>query len=252
MLEQLKKTKSAFLVFLRMYARGIGEYRAEFFGTGLFMVVTNSIFFFTLLFLANKYGSFGDLTPAEFTAALATGVFAFLIGGNFFVGPKKLGERIFSGKLDSMLLRPMPLFIQTQLIAFNKPAMGEIIFGIIFGFFVEPTFWPKIILFAITGAIIVNVWTYCIGLLTIYTDVVHGRGAFDAFINLHLYPTKIFDPIVQFIALFIIPGGMMSFVPYYAPKMPILWPIYFGFIILLCIFAYNLNKKSLIKYTGAS
>lgn len=236
--------------FVQIYGKGLSEYRSLFFGGNIFMFIANLSFYVPLYLLALNSNNFGGFTASEYVLALAIGFFAFLFGVNIFAGVFKFGRKIVLGDFDRMLLRPKSLYSIVQMDTINASAFAEIVFGCFFLFVIPLQNLAYLFFFSILGGLIFNRFMYMMSLLSVFLEQDAGRMLFDVFINFKLYPSTVFHPIIKFVAMYIIPGGLISFVPILALQNYLWYFVYAGVFVALWIVSSFVEYFALKHYSG--
>ncbi|MFF7455118.1 ABC transporter permease [Kitasatospora sp. NPDC008115] len=108
-----------------MWTRALMSYRASFAMMALANVVITFLDFVVIILMFQHTDSLGDWTLPELGFLYGTSVFA-LGTANLFVGTvEALGERIRTGTLDTMLVRPAPALAQVCAERFSLRRVGR-------------------------------------------------------------------------------------------------------------------------------
>ena len=106
--------------------------------------------------------------------------------------------------------------------------------------------YPIIFLYSISGAILMNLNIYTLNLLPMFIDLNRSANMFEAYITFLTIPPDVFGSILQKIALFIIPGAMVSFGAAYALNSSTWFIIYFSYLLWSMSFYFSRNLQKIL------
>jgi ABC-2 type transport system permease protein len=149
--------------------------------------------------------------------------FAIGFGEIFFEGPWEINGLYHTGKLDYMLVRPVPVLFQVFASRIGLNGIGNIVTAIIVFIIalihcsasipaINILLFPLLFTIAlpIKGALIlaancITFWTKAPG--NAFGNLIHNVGEYTK------YPITIYPKVIQFIVTFLIPYGFVSFFP---------------------------------------
>jgi len=237
--------------YLKASLKAMSEFRLNFIVGSLIMIFTNLIFMGSIIYLGYRFSGIGNLTTANIIFALTVMNLAYAFGMNFFSGISRMQDLIIRGELDRFLTKPISIYKHILIHRTNPYALGEIITSLILLSLNPLSMFPLIFLFSITGAILINLNVYVINLLPMFIDINRPIGLFDAYIQFATNPPEVYNSLLKFISLFIIPGAMVGFGAVYAIKSNSWAIIYFAYLIFSVVLFFILSKLAVKKYRSA-
>lgn len=194
------------------------EYRASFILQVFGMFLNNLSFAFFWWLLFERFNSIGGYGFREVMLLWAFSSAGYGVCFIFFGNTTKLVSIIIKGELDSYLLQPKNVLLNTIGSKTNVAAWGDLVYGIILYGIIEGLSIRSAILFVtftITAALL-----YC-SVLTTFNALAFFFGniqsiatlAFEFTITLSIYPTEMFKGFVRMVLFTVIPAGFISMVP---------------------------------------
>lgn len=239
------------LKYVLINLKAVSEYRADFLFKNVMMLLNNSIFYSVFIFMASRFDGISFLSYTDIICGLAIGHLSYAIGLNFYRGIIDVQDWIINGELDTLLIRPVGIYWHILVKKINESAISECIWAIILLFLVPMDRWLFVISFSLLGAIIIHFAVFIWSLIPFFVDTNRELKSFEMIISFQLYPPVIFDNLLRFMALYIFPGGMLSFGPVIASHYPGFFIPYFSMVILLPILFFILLKLGLYRYRSA-
>ncbi len=262
MRKKLKRYQYLYIRYISQDLKRILEYQLDFF------VQFFSTFLMQITGLATIWGIFTQVHEIngwgywEIIMVYSLMYFSIGFGEIFFEGPWSINGLYHSGKLDYLLLRPIPIVFQVFASRIGLNGIGNIVTAII----VFITAWVhcseaisilNVILFLllfmiaipIKGAIIlaancITFWTKSVG--NAFGNLIHNVGEYTK------YPITIYPRVIQLIVTLIVPYAFVSFFPASlllnkGPGAKLMWfaPVAAGYSIYLSV---KLFKKGLTLY----
>ncbi|MDD4353017.1 MAG: ABC-2 family transporter protein [Candidatus Nanoarchaeia archaeon] len=241
-----------FIQYFKTNVKGMAEFRLNFLFDMISLLVVNSAFYGSVLYLAYTNNGFGDYSFKDITLGLSIMQLGYILGIGFFKGVFDMQENIISGTFDSLLIRPINSFAHMLFSRIDFKVIGEFPPLIILLFILNDiSLLPFVLFFGICSAVIFNLSTCLVNCIPFFIEMNNDIESFDITANFSNYPPSIFNDFMKFLGLFIFPGLMISFGPVMILKDNSFAFVYFGFIAILIIafiIVYNLGLK---KYRSA-
>lgn len=194
------------------------EYRASFIIQVIGMIINNSSFLFFWWVLYSNVDTIGGYTFSDtmilWGLASSTYGFTHIIFGNV----QELSNTIITGELDSYIIQPKDIVINSCASRTQVSAWGDLIYGyILFAISGRAEILPLLLytLFIATGGIIYFASLLIVNSLALYFGNIEGtKRIVEMFIlAFSTYPEGIFGKYFRFIFYTLIPVGFMSFLP---------------------------------------
>jgi len=237
--------------FIAMSLKAAISFRMQFLVSGISMVITNTTLFLPLYLLAVQNGELGGFTPEQILLGVTISVLTFVLGVNFTHGIMDLQTFVLNGKLDLLLLRPIGLYKHILISRINGYMLGEIMTVIILLFLNSPANYLFIFTASIIGAVLMNHAMLLYELTPLYFTQQYEHTVSDTIITFSIYPPTVFPDIAKFIALYIVPGGLVSYGALLGLLNPSFWFVFIGFTIFIVILTHTLLHFGIKRYTGA-
>jgi ABC-2 type transport system permease protein len=212
-----------YLSYLSIFLKRQLQYRADF---GVMLVTTGIREGMTLLFIGVIFSRMERLVGWSFAEVLL--IYGLLTTGRAFCTllldmPYAVGGYVRSGRLDLLLIRPLPpLFQLTGERGFNTTMVGSVAIGIgvILYALTRPEIRPQpwwalyLPLVVASGALLISSIVLIVACLAFrFTSVQAIIYPVNWFADYGQYPTAIFASPVQFVLTWILPYAMAGFYP---------------------------------------
>jgi ABC-2 type transport system permease protein len=249
--------------------RSQASFRASFLAEllGQFLIVATE--FAELWVILAKTETLGGLTLPQVAVVYGLGAFAFGIADLMFGEIDGLSEQIRSGRLEVLLIRPVPVLLQLSSLDLNLRRLGRIGVGLamfvvalaIAGFTPTPATLALAVLAPIAGAALFGALFTMAGALQFW--LVDGREFASAFTYGGNYvattPGAVFALPMRAFFTFVIPATLVAYTPTLALldlPGPTLLPQWSGWVgapaaVLAWIVAALLWRAGVRRYTGA-
>ncbi|MFF2092467.1 ABC transporter permease [Paenibacillus sp. NPDC058174] len=237
-------------------------YRSHFILSVLLLVAGDLVVPFVTLLIYGSGASFPGWTMHE--ALLIQGVFALAkgIAFPFFFGMVGTTlSHVREGTFDLLLLRPRPVMLMAMLTGFDPDDFGRLFSGaVIFGFALSGMSQPALgawlqfgLLFIAAIAILCAVSLFLSGMLFRWVGSSRVFDIFDAVTSFGMYPGTIFAKSLQNLLTYVLPVGLIAFVPASAllgrSGLEALWSLVpVSLFLLLGVYYWN---RMLRSYTSA-
>lgn len=249
--------------------RSQATFRTSFLADVLGQVLIVGTEFLELWVILSQVGVLGGMTLSQVAVVYGLGALAFGIGDMFFGEIDGLSAQIRSGRLETLLIRPVPLLLQISSLDLSLRRIGRIAVGLgmyvtalaIAGFSPTPALLLLAVLAPFAGALIFGALFTMAGALQFW--LVDGREFANAFTYGGNYvattPGAVFALPMRAFFTFVIPATLVA----YAPTLvlldlpgPILLPQWTGWMgvpaaILTWALAALLWRAGIRTYTGA-
>ncbi|GIP15595.1 hypothetical protein J40TS1_12370 [Paenibacillus montaniterrae] len=197
-------------------------YRSHFALSVLLLVIGDLVVPLVTLLVYRSGASFPGWSLHEALLVQAVFVLAKGIAFPFFFG--MIGttlSQVREGTFDLLLLRPRPAMLMAMLLGFDPEDFGRLLSGaVLFGFalsgVVVPhwTSWLQFaLLFIASIAILCAMSLFLSGLLFRWVGSSRVFDIFDAMTGFGMYPGTIFSKTMQNILTYVLPIGLIAFVP---------------------------------------
>ncbi|GGG74034.1 ABC transporter permease [Paenibacillus radicis (ex Gao et al. 2016)] len=237
-------------------------YRSHFILSVLLLVAGDLVVPFVTLLIYSSGASFPGWAMHE--ALLIQGVFALAkgIAFPFFFGMVGTTlHHVREGTFDLLLLRPRPVMLMAMLTGFDPDDFGRLFSGaVIFGFALSGMSQPVLgawlqfgLLFIASIAILCAVSLFLSGMLFRWVGSSRVFDIFDAVTSFGMYPGTIFAKSLQNLLTYVLPVGLIAFVPASAllgrSGLEALWALVpVSLFLLLSVYYWN---RMLRGYTSA-
>lgn len=252
------------LTFIKFNIKKIMEYRLDFFLGVIPLIITLGI---GILFIGLVFNQIPELNGWTFDEVLLIYSFYTLSSGVyllFFDNLRNTKMYIFTGQLDTILIRPISPAFYILMLSFNEYSIGQILFGsIIMGYTLNKLAITisfatilLIIYFSILGGMILG----AVNMVAV-TFLFFNEGTFsplsvvNSLQQFTKYPLTIFNKYIQVLLTWIIPLGFISFYPatdflnVFKPDFSIIL-VDTIIVIILFTFAVKFFNYGLVKYKG--
>ncbi len=194
------------------------EYRTSFLIQTFGMFLNNLSFAFFWWLLFERFSSIGGYGFRDVMLLWAFSSAGFGICFILFGNITRLVEMIIKGELDSYLLQPKNVLLNTIASKTNISAWGDLLYGVILFFLVEGFSFMGaglFIYFSITAAMIfAGVLVTANALAFWFGNISSLAGlAFEFLITTSIYPADIFQGVIKFMLFTVLPAGFISMVP---------------------------------------
>lgn len=237
-------------------------YRSHFALSVLLLIIGDLVVPFVTLLVYRSGASFPGWTLYE--ALLVQAVFALAKGVAFPFFFGMVGttlSQVREGTFDLLLLRPRPVMLMSMLSGFDPDDFGRLVSGsVLFGYALSGISSPSweawlqfTMLFIASIAILCSVSLFLSGMLFRWVGSSRVFDIFDAVTSFGMYPGTIFSKSLQNIFTYVLPVGLIAFVPASAllgrNSWGTLWALLPAFVFLLLgVLFWNRMLKS---YTSA-
>lgn len=197
-------------------------YRSHFALSVLLLVVGDLVVPLVTLLVYRSGASFPGWSLHEALLVQAVFVLAKGIAFPFFFG--MIGttlSQVREGTFDLLLLRPRPAMLMAMLLGFDPEDFGRLLSGaVLFGFALSGVVVPQwtswlqfALLFIASIAILCAMSLFLSGLLFRWVGSSRVFDIFDAMTGFGMYPGTIFSKTMQNILTYVLPIGLIAFVP---------------------------------------
>ncbi|GAA1314998.1 MAG: ABC transporter permease [Brachybacterium tyrofermentans] len=249
--------------------RSQASFRTSFVSDSLGQVLIVGTEFLELWVILSQVSTLGGMTLPQVAVVYGLGALAFGIGDMLFGEIDGLSSYIKSGKLETLLIRPVPLLLQISSLDLSLRRIGRIVVGLamyvtalgIAGFQPTPMLLMLAVLAPLAGAVLFGALFTMAGALQFW--LVDGREFANAFTYGGNYvattPGAVFALPMRAFFTFVIPATLIA----YAPTLvlldlpgPALIPSWAGWLglpaaVLVWIVAGLLWRSGVRRYTGA-
>ncbi|MCT1910003.1 ABC transporter permease [Brachybacterium paraconglomeratum] len=249
--------------------RSQATFRTSFLADVLGQVLIVGTEFLELWVILSQVGVLGGMTLSQVAVVYGLGALAFGIGDMFFGEIDGLSAQIRSGRLETLLIRPVPLLLQLSSLDLSLRRIGRIAVGLgmyvtalaIAGFSPTPALLLLAVLAPFAGALIFGALFTMAGALQFW--LVDGREFANAFTYGGNYvattPGAVFALPMRAFFTFVIPATLIAYAPALALlglPGPALVPSWAGWIglpvaVLAWTIALVLWRAGVRRYTGA-
>ncbi|MFC5317008.1 MULTISPECIES: ABC transporter permease [Brachybacterium] len=225
--------------------------------------------FLELWVILSQVGTLGGMTLAQVAVVYGLGALAFGIGDLLFGEIDNLSSYIRSGKLETLMIRPVPLLLQISSLDLSLRRIGRIVVGLamygtalaIAGFSPTPSALALAVLAPLAGALLFGALFTMAGALQFW--LVDGREFANAFTYGSNYvattPGAVFALPMRAFFTFVVPATLIAYAPTLAlleMPGPALVPSWAGWMglpaaVLVWIVAGLLWRAGVRRYTGA-
>jgi ABC-2 type transport system permease protein len=249
--------------------RSQATFRTSFLADVLGQVLVVGTEFLELWVILSQVGLLGGMTLTQVAVVYGLGALAFGIGDMLFGEIDGLSAQIRSGRLEVLLIRPVPLLLQISSLDLSLRRIGRIVVGLamyvtalgLAGFAPTPASLLLAVLAPLTGALIFGALFTMAGAMQFW--LIDGREFASAFTYGGNYvattPGAVFALPMRAFFTFVIPATLIAYAPTLAllelPGPPLV-PAWAGWLgapvaILVWIVAAALWRAGVRRYTGA-
>lgn len=194
------------------------EYRTSFILQVFGMFLNNLSFAFFWWLLFERFNSIGGYGFREVMLLWAFSSAGYGVSFILFGNATKLVGIIIRGELDSYLLQPKNVLLNTIGSKTNVAAWGDLVYGIILYFIIEGLSLKSLILFVVfsvtAGLLFCSVLTTFNALAFFFGNIQSiATLVFEFTITLSIYPTEMFKGFIRMVLFTVIPAGFISMVP---------------------------------------
>jgi len=189
--------------------------RGAFLLESLLMIANNLIFFSIWWFFFREFSDINGWKIDDITATMTILSGAFGIAHICLGGVKNLGTIIRSGDLDSFMTQPKPLLLYLIASKSHSKGWGHIISAAILIGFTSSTSLFLVVLFMISGCLILTSVGIIIHSLTFWLGSIESvsQKYLDSLFVFALYPTNIYSGILKLLMFTLIPAGLIGYMP---------------------------------------
>ncbi len=214
------------LEYIHRNISSAAELRVSFLMQVVGMMINNVTFVVIWLLFFGAFGSINGWTGKEVLALQGFLAIAYGFAFSFFAGATELPNIINNGSFDSALLTPRNLYLRILTLTTRTSAVGDILFGIvlstIYAFITHESALQILImaLLLLPSIVIItnfSLITSCIGFFIPDSSEI-ATYSFDLMFGPSLYPSGVYQGVVRFIFLFILPTIAIAGLPVEAVK----------------------------------
>lgn len=221
MLQEILNELKAQITFIKYNIKAEAELRSAFLMLIFGMVLNNLAFVASGIFLFYKFGDINGWSQADVIAlhsfAAAGYGLAFTIGG----GASKLPSLIDNAHFDTMLTTPRNLLLKVFTSHIRVSAIGDILYGLIMIgiYFLMTGFEIRMLILYLfmlpPVALIIASMLFLTSLIPFFVpnSVDITKSLFEIFLGPALYPGGLFDGLLKFVFIFIIPSLWVGSIP---------------------------------------
>ena len=217
----MRRLESELLFLLELWKTNLAsamEYRANFFSQVVGMLINDGIYFVFWLVFFDRFKvvrGWGMADMVLLFSIITTGYgLAFVCFGNAM----NLADLIAQGRLDYYLVLPRDVLLHVLASRSSLSAWGDLTFGLLAYLFTGRFSPPEIALWLLaslcSGAVLVSSFSI-FGCLSFWLGNASALAmqAQNAILTLALYPRDIFEGVVRFIMLTLIPAAFVGAIP---------------------------------------
>lgn len=218
MLMEVKRHFKILLSYIKFNLKCSSEYKISFLTQIFGMILNNGsflIFWWIIFRNVNIIGgySFEDVLTLWGLASSSFGL-TYILFGNV----RELSDFIISGRLDSYILQPADIVLNTSASKMEVSAWGDLIYGYILLLLAGRFDFKGVFLFTlftVTGSIIYFSLILLLNSLAFYLGNVEStKKVLDMFfLTFATYPEGIFDNFIRFLLYSILPVGFSIYIP---------------------------------------
>ena len=183
----------------------------------IFMMLNNGSFLIQWAILFRLKEDIGGYGFREVMVLWGLSASSFGLSHVLFARVFSLPELIINGKLDAYLVLPKNVLLGVMTSATRTSAIGDVAYGLIMiclsGFGIGAIL--LFLLFTVTGAVIITAFALLMGSLSFWfvRMEIFGNQMQNVLISFATYPDGIFKGGVKYLLYYIIPTGMMVYLP---------------------------------------
>lgn len=206
------------LAHMNISIRSTVSLRESFLLQSFFMLISNLVFFSFWWIYFNNFNSIKGWTLLDVACLYgivngAYGIFSVLLGGSRYIA-----RMIFEGDLDMLIVKPKNLLMQIMGSKSVSSGWGDLLSCLVFLIFsgyVTLVNFPFLVLFIITGCIVIASFSIMMGSLAFWIGDSHAlsKQLFEFLLTFSNYPKSIYVGAVKVFLLTIVPSGFIGFVP---------------------------------------
>lgn len=191
--------------------------RVTFLTNVCFMMLNDASILIQWMILFHLKGDVGGYTMREILLLWGVVAGSYGLSHILFNRAFSLAAVIISGKLDSFLVQPKNVLLGVLTSDTNSSSIGDFLYGFVIVCIsgMGPGRVLLFLLFSVTGAVILTAFAVLLGSLSFWLVRVEQLG--DHMLNIMIsfltWPEGIFQGIVRFLLYFMIPVGMVSYLP---------------------------------------
>ncbi len=232
--------------------------KATFISNIVFMFLNNAAFIIEWQVFFSLSSSFGGYTMHKVLLlwSLAAGIYG--ISNFFFRDSYFLSDIISDGRLDTYLVQPRNVLINSITGNVEVSSIGDIIYSIIILLICKPSFYEFIlfIFFTIIGALVLTSFVVILGSLAFFikkSDMISDSMT-NLVISFSTYPGSIFKVITKLLLYTIVPVGIISYMPIEVISNFNLFNflIIIAYAVFMIFLAFYIFNKGLKRYSSSN
>lgn len=217
----MKRLRSELLFLLELWKTNLSsamEYRASFLSQVVGMIVNDGIYFVFWLVFFDRFKVVQGWTMPDMVLLFAVITTGFGLAFGLFGNAMTLAELIAQGRLDYYLTLPRSVLLHVLASRSSLSAWGDLIFGLMAYVFTGRFSLPEIAIWLVaslcSGAVLVSSFAL-FGCLSFWLGNATqlAMQATNAILTLALYPRDIFQGLVRFLMLTILPAAFVGAIP---------------------------------------
>lgn len=232
--------------------------KATFISNIVFMFLNNAAFIIEWQVFFSLSSSFGSYTMHKVLLlwSLAAGIYG--ISNFFFRDSYFLSDIISDGRLDTYLVQPRNVLINSITGNVSVSSIGDIIYSIIILLICKPSFYEFIlfIFFTIIGALVLTSFVVILGSLAFFikkSDMISDSMT-NLVISFSTYPGSIFKGVTKLLLYTIVPVGIISYMPVEVISNFNLFNflIIIAYAVFMIFLAFYIFNKGLKRYSSSN
>jgi ABC-type uncharacterized transport system, permease component len=224
----------------------------------IFMMLNNGSFLIQWAILFRLKEDIGGYGFREVMVLWGLSASSFGLSHVLFARVFSLPELIINGKLDAYLVLPKNVLLGVMTSSTRTSAIGDVAYGLIMiclsGFGIGAIL--LFLLFTVTGAVIITAFALLMGSLSFWfvRMEIFGNQMQNVLISFATYPDGIFKGGVKYLLYYIIPTGMMVYLPVHVitdfnPKSLLM---VLGYALGLSVLAVGVFYRGLRRYSSGN
>ena len=194
------------------------EYRASFLSQIVGMIINNGIYFVFWLLFFDRFGEVRGYQINEIYMLFAVLTLAFGLAFTFAGNAPQVAYLIAQGRLDYYLALPRPVLPHLIFSRMGQSTIGDLTFGVIAFLFAGQLDLVSIVLFLVTTCLAAVIFL-AMGVITGSLAFFLGNASqlsdrlLQTMLTFGLYPFGLFQGVVRFVLLTLIPAAFIGAVP---------------------------------------
>lgn len=224
----------------------------------IFMMLNNGSFLIQWAILFRLKEDIGGYGFREVMVLWGLSASSFGLSHVLFARVFSLPELIINGKLDAYLVLPKNVLLGVMTSSTRTSAIGDVAYGLIMiclsGFGIGAIL--LFLLFTVTGAVIITAFALLMGSLSFWfvRMEIFGNQMQNVLISFATYPDGIFKGGIKYLLYYIIPTGMMVYLPVHVitdfnPKSLLM---VLGYALGLSVLAVGVFYRGLRRYSSGN